>query len=115
MATSIIFVPQDYAQAQNTPNQSTQANSRTSRNLEVKWFLGFLPWFTWNNNPNNSGRYNSENYSNNPPVINTANRNRTKDGNHRDVPVPILIPGLAALGLSLIRKNRQEQKQMELE
>ncbi|MFN6565758.1 hypothetical protein [Dendronalium sp. ChiSLP03b] len=126
VATGMIFVPQSHALAQNSPTQTEQANSRASRSLEIQWLLGFIPWPTFTRNSNSPSSQNSGNstiYANNPnnPIrTNIGNPNRpkpigTKQGyNHKQVPVPVLIPGLAAFGVGLIRKHRQEQKQMEI-
>jgi hypothetical protein len=104
IATSVILVPQDYAQAQNRPNQTKQVNSKASTSLEIKWFLGFIPLPMWNRNSTN---FSSPNRS---KLI-----NKTKQGyKHKEVPVPILIPGLAAFGAGLIRKHRQERKQTDM-
>lgn len=123
MATSTIFVPQDYALAQNSQTQNKQANSRASKSLEIQWLLGFIPWPQWNNSSSqNSG--NGTIYANNPnnPTSTKIGKpngpkaiGKTKQGyNHKEAPVPVLIPGLVALGAGLVRKHRQEQKQMEM-
>ncbi len=126
IATGMIFVPQSYALAQNRPTQTEKANSRASKSLEIQWFLGFIPWFTWTSNSNSPSRQNSgnstiyANNSNNRKSTNIGNSNSSKlistkqASNHKEVPVPLLIPGLAALGAGLIRKHRQEQKQIEI-
>ncbi|MEA5503975.1 hypothetical protein VB735_12800 [Halotia wernerae UHCC 0503] len=126
IATGTISIPQAHVLAQNSPTQTEQANSKTSKSLEIKWLLGFIPWFTWTRNSNSPSSQNSGNsttYANKPNNsirTNRGNSNRskpidTKQGyNHKEVPVPILIPGLTALGAGLIRKHRQEQKQMEM-
>lgn len=108
MTTGVVFVPQAHVLAQTQPT-----NSKESRSLEIQWLLGFIPWPTWARNSNN---YNKQNK---PELINTQkNKSKlisTKKGyNHKEVPVPILIPGLAVLGTGLIRKHRQEQKQIEM-
>lgn len=105
IATGMILVSQDDAQAQNRPNQTKQVNAKNSTTFEIKWFLGFIPFPAWINHSNGF-------YSPNKSKPITA----TKPGyNHKEVPVPVLIPGLAALGAGLIRKHRQEQKQIEME
>ncbi|MBE9207453.1 hypothetical protein IQ244_13155 [Nostoc sp. LEGE 06077] len=123
MATSIVFVPQTHAQAQDSRNRIEQASSRVPRSLEVQWLLGFIPWPTFTKDSNRHNLSNNTTYANNPnnsiPTnINSPNRPKlgnTKQGyNHKEVPVPILIPGLVALGAGLIRKHRQEQKQIEV-
>jgi len=127
MATGMLFVPQNHALAQNSKTQTEQANSRGSRSLEIQWILGIIPWPTWTRNPNirtsqNAG--NNPTYANNPnnprrTNIGSANRPQpigtTKQGqNHKQVPVPVLIPGMVALGAGLIRKHRQEQEEIEI-
>jgi hypothetical protein len=125
MTTGMIFVPQVHTLAQNSPTQTEQTNSRASRSLEIQWLFGFIPWFrtrnsssprtqnlgnrtTYANNRNNSIPKNHNN-ANRPKIIGTKQKHNSKE-----VPVPVLIPGLTALGAGLIRKQRQEQKQMEM-
>ncbi|MBD2448430.1 hypothetical protein H6G76_14935 [Nostoc sp. FACHB-152] len=104
IATSMIFFPQDYAQAQHRPTQTKQVNSKTSTSLEIKWVLGFIPLPMWIRNSNSLSR------SNNSKLITT-----TKQGyKHKEVPVPVLIPGLVAFGAGLIRKHRQDKKQVDM-
>ncbi len=126
MATGTIFIPQDHVLAQTNSNKTEQANPRASKSLEMQWLLGFIPWFKWTSNSNSPSSQNSNNstiYANNsnkPKPTNIGGQNRskpisTKQGyNHKEVPVPLLIPGLAAFGAGLVRKHRQEQKQMEM-
>ncbi|MBH8553657.1 hypothetical protein I8751_15015 [Nostocaceae cyanobacterium CENA357] len=114
IATGMIFVPQSYALAQNRPTQTEQANSKASKSLEIQWFLGFIPFFKWSGNSNSSRNQNSLK----PTNIDNPNRSKPisikQASNHKEVPAPVLIPGLAALGAGLIRKHRQEQKQIEI-
>ncbi|WP_341529306.1 hypothetical protein WKK05_08355 [Nostoc sp. UHCC 0302] len=126
MATSMIFFTQADVLAQNSPTKTEQANSKASKSLDIQWFLGIIPWPRWTRNSNSYSSQNSgnrttyANNSNNPISTNIGNPNRPKSigtnqgYNHKNVPVPVLIPGLAALGAGLIRKHRQEQKQMEM-
>ncbi len=126
MATVTIFIPQAHVLAQTNSNKTEQANSKVSKSLEMQWFLGFIPWFKWTSNSNSPSSQNSNNsttYANNsnkPKRTNIGSPNKskpisTKQGyNHKEVPVPLLIPGLAAFGAGLIRKRRQEQKQIEM-
>jgi len=121
MATSIIFVPQDQALAQNRSTPTSQSNSKTSKSLKIQWVLGFIPWLTWTSNSNSPRRQNLNNNPNNPIQTNIGGSDNSKArvtkqaSNHKEVPVPLLIPGMTALGVSLLRKHRQEQKQMEME
>jgi len=122
IATGMIFVSQTYVVAQNSPNQSEKENSKASNSLEVQWFFGIIPWLRSSRNSNSYNRYNSGNRtaSNNfiQTKIDSPNRLKligTKERyNHKEVPVPFLIPGLAILGAGLIRKHHQEQKLMEM-
>ncbi|OCQ98346.1 hypothetical protein BCD64_13705 [Nostoc sp. MBR 210] len=69
------------------------------------------------NHPSN----NDTNHPTHPIPINTGGSNiHTPNGtnhpsNYKEVPVPLLIPGLTAFGLGLIRKHRQEQKQIKMQ
>ncbi|BAY14702.1 hypothetical protein NIES21_04600 [Anabaenopsis circularis NIES-21] len=126
IATGMVFVPQSHTLAQNKPTQTEQINSRRSGTLEMQWILGFIPWPTWARSSNSSRSQNSGNsntYANNPSnpkLTNIGKPNNskpidTKQGyNQKQVPVPVLIPGLAALGIGLICKNRQASKQIEM-
>ncbi|WGV25691.1 hypothetical protein [Halotia branconii] len=126
MTTGAIFISQAHVLAQANSNKTEQANSKASKSLEIQWFLGFIPWFKWtsdSNSPSSQNSSNSTTYVNNsnkPKLTNIGSSNRSKPisteqgYNHKEVPVPLLIPGLAALGVGLIRKHRQEQKQMEM-
>jgi hypothetical protein len=111
IATGMIFVPQDDAQAQNRPNQAKQVNAKTSTSFEIKWFLGLFPYPAWISHSNSfHSPHSFRSLNSSRPISTTKQRH-----NHKEVPVPVLIPGLAALGAGLIRKHRQEQKQMEME
>ncbi|MBD2302507.1 MULTISPECIES: hypothetical protein [Nostocales] len=69
------------------------------------------------NHPSND----DANHPHHPIPINTGDSNihTPKDpkhpSNYKEVPVPLLIPGLTAFGVGLIRKHRQEQKQIKMQ
>lgn len=117
VATGMIFVPQDYAVAQS--NQAKQTNSRESGSLQIRWVLGIFPWFAWSkgsNSPVSQSTSNTTFANTNIGRANTSKSINTQQGyNHKEAPLPVLIPGLAALGVGLIRKRRQEQEQIEIE
>ncbi|MBU7582289.1 MAG: hypothetical protein KAF91_05170 [Nostoc sp. TH1S01] len=127
IATGMILITQDHALAQNSSNLTEQRSSRDSKSLEIKWLLGFLPWPTWTTNVQSPRSQSLSNrtttYANNPnkPIqTNIGSPNRPKPigkqaSNYKEVPVPLLIPGLTALGIGLIRKHRQEQKHVEMQ
>ncbi|WP_144427422.1 hypothetical protein [Nostoc piscinale] len=72
-------------------------------------------------NGTNHSSNNDTNHPNHPIPINTGgsnihtSNNTNHPSNYKEVPVPLLIPGLTAFGLGLIRKHRQEQKQIKMQ
>ncbi|MBD2496183.1 hypothetical protein [Nostoc sp. FACHB-280] len=126
IATGVILVAPNNVLAQESINQTEHNGLRDSKSMEIQWLLGFIPWPTWNknsNSPKSKNLVDGATYANNPnnPIqVNIGGSKKdTPNGkkhpsNYKEVPVPLLIPGLTAFGLGLIRKHRQEQKQINM-